>query len=159
MTSCACIRYRARMFGSLLLLGVLTVQGSAQQTIRIRVLSGKTGEAITNARVTIRAIWNYEGRDVPTTPNGNGYEARLFEDATIGLGNVTQSARAWNQYQLCAIGRNLNPIYPIEAVLATGIATPDTCSRKALATPKPGEIIFYVHRLSLWQRLRNSIGN
>jgi hypothetical protein len=130
---------------------------SAQQTIHIRVLNGHSGVAITKARVTILGVKNFQARDLNASPISDGYTVSITDETSIGLGNVSTSDLAWNQFRLCTSGEKLNPGYPVPEILAMGIVAPNECNTKIIASPKAGEIIFFVQRLSLWQRLRDSI--
>ena len=137
----------------------LSPQVGPQQVVHLRIVNGSTGKRFTGAKVTITTSRNNEWRQVQAEPDGDGYVVRLDGDTSVGLGNVTKSSGAWNQYRLCATGANLNPIYTVSKVLATGLASPNDCNRNVSVPAKPGEVVFYVHLLPLWQRLRNSIGN
>jgi hypothetical protein len=132
---------------------------SAQQTIRIRILNGHSGKAITQARVDIVGVKNFQASPLNASPISDGYIADIVDVTSIGLGNVTTSDHAWNQFRLCASGAKLNPAYPISEILAKGTVTPNECNTKIVVSPKAGEIVFFVQRLSLWQRLRGSIAD
>ncbi len=134
------------------------IQMPAQQTIRIRLLSGDTGKAIIGARLlTITTSRNFEGGKITAAAMGDEYTIQLHGETSVGLGLVSKSESAWNQYRLCASGANLNPIYSVSVILASGLVAPNDCNHKISVRPQPGEMVFFLKRLSLWQRLRGSI--
>ena len=81
-------------------------------------------------------LWNWSGMD------------------RIGLGNVTNSDTAWNQYEECAAKPKETSLYSIEIIKSTGLVGSNACDRNVRALPHPGEMVIFVKRLSWWERVK-----
>lgn len=138
---------------TLLLTLLVGPQSWAQPTIHVRLVSGESGKPLSGARVTITTSRNFEFRQVQAVSAGPDYTVQLEGDSAVGLGNVTKSDTDWNQYLQCASGAKLNPVYSVAMIVASGMVAPNNCNQHIVADPLPGEVVFFVRRLSLWERL------
>jgi hypothetical protein len=85
---------------------------------------------------------------------GDKYSVQVERGDTVVLGNVTKSDHSWNEYKLCASGQDVKPIYSVASIVSKGLQAPNECDRRIVATPAPGEVVFFVTRLSYWKRFR-----
>ena len=138
---------------ALLLACLAASQSRAQHTVRVRLIDGESGKPVSGARVTITTFRDFGIKQLQAVSTGFDYTVQLENDSAVGLGSVTESDAAWNQYAQCASGENLRPIYPVATIVTTGIIAPNTCHRHVVEALVPGGIVFFVRHLSLWERL------
>lgn len=126
----------------------------AQQSVHVRLLDGETGKAITNARVTIITYRDYRIGQSQAIEAGDQYAVPLHGEESIGLGNISRSQSAWNEFELCTSRDNLKPIFSVSEILSKGVVVPNECSKRIGAAPAQGEAVFFVRHLSIWERIR-----
>ena len=125
---------------------------AAQASIRVAVIDGHTGKPIVGARVDVMIVRRYQGSTVNTVADGDKYLVQVQPGDTLVLGNVTKSKMSWNEYDLCASEPDAKPTYSVSEILSKGLRAPNKCDRRITSTPLPGEIVFFVYRLSFWRR-------
>jgi hypothetical protein len=133
---------------------VLVPCAVAQTSIRVAVINGHTGKPVVGARVSVMIVRNYQGATVNAAVDGDKYRVQVQPGDTLVLGKVTKSDRSWNEYGLCASEPNAKPTYSASVIITMGLQAPNNCDRRITSTPLPGEIVFFVYRLSFWQRYR-----
>ena len=145
-----------RWFWALFAMTLLLVVPSAraQKSIRVTVVDGKTGKLIVNARVSLMIVRNFLGATVNAVTDGDKYLVQVQPGDTLVLGSVTKSDRSWNEYKLCAAEQDSEPTYSAATILSKGLQAPNNCNRRITGTPAPGEVVFFVSRLSFLQRYR-----
>jgi hypothetical protein len=126
----------------------------AQTSIRVAVVDGNTGKPISNARVSVMIVRNFLGATVNAVNDGDKYLVQVQPGDTLVLGNVTKSDRSWNEYKLCAAEQDSKPTYSAAVILSRGLQAPNNCNKRITDTPVPGEVVFFVSRLSFLQRYR-----
>jgi hypothetical protein len=126
----------------------------AQTSIRVAVLDGHTGKPIVDARVSLTIVRNFLGATVNAVADGDKYLVQVQPGDTLVLGNVTKSDRSWNEYKLCAAEQDSKPIYSAAAILSKGLDAPNNCNKRITGVPVPGEVVFFVSRLSFLKRYR-----
>lgn len=130
-----------------------TAHCSGQSDVKIAVVDGKSGRLISDARVTVNLVRDFEMSQISATTNGDKYSVKVNRDDTLVLGNVTKSDGSWNQYTLCAAEPEAKPIYPVSVILSRGLETPNLCNKRITFKASPGEVVFFVKRLPFWERL------
>ncbi len=144
------------MLVSTFMLAVLaSAPSTAQQSVHIRILNGRTGKPITKAQVTITTYRNYAVSQIQATEAGDGYTVPLSGETSIGLGNISGSRTAWNEFDLCAHGESLKPLFSVAQIRSEGIVAPNECSPKVGSSPSRGEITFFVRPRTLWEKIRD----
>lgn len=126
----------------------------AQTSIRVTVVDGNTGKPIVNARVSLTIVRNFSGAMVNAVADGDKYLVQVQPSDTLVLRNVTKSDRSWNEYKLCATEQESKPTYSAAVILSKGLQAPNNCSKRITGTPVPGEVVFFVSRLSFLKRYR-----
>jgi hypothetical protein len=145
-----------------LLLSVAALCGSlpAQtgKTITVRVLDSRTGELIAtpdylvriNHEETIHANWvtkNEDGTGKLTAP----------ENATV-LAVQARFDLGMSIFLNCDNAKDgQNPVarwYAVSDILTAGVAAPNGCGKRT-AVAKPGEFVFFVHKQSWRQQLKD----
>lgn len=124
----------------------------ATHTITVRVLDGRTGKPVSPSNLLVRidkqkpihSDWVRQNDDatgfvtLPATAKLVSVEASYDESMSVYMNcdpapESYPGERHW---------------YSIQAILRAGVVVPDGCAKKKhpvlLATPKPGELIFYV---------------
>lgn len=163
---------------ALLILGSFGTSFGAQ-TIKIRLVNGRSGRAMTDKCIYVGAGDRSDpksGSLLQTQTDGGGVvNLRLIEKGTeintqgrplaCGLWGVINPVAKYGDtiyirtgYVLC---RPHTPDYSwlamvnfsTKKVLESGVATANVCG-KAKASAKPGEIILFVRPLSFWERLK-----
>ncbi len=121
------------------------------QDIRIRVLDGRNGHRVTNERLN---VWigpeRGEALLLPTNKDG---VAELHLDNKHGESIEVES----NLYVDCRPYRKdaPRPSYSVQEVLQSGVVTQNACGKgKIEASPKPGELIFFVRPLHWWEGMK-----
>lgn len=145
------------------------------QTIKIKLVNGKTGQAITNTCVnTWVGTERKEAMAIPTDKDGVASLRLTDKDAEInaqdqwkacgndGLVNPVVKFAASIQinagYVLCQVRKSdytwlAIQKFATEEVLESGVVTGNTCG-KAKASPKPGAITIFVRPLNWWEKLK-----
>lgn len=161
----------------LLLLLVLCLAAAAlqAQTIRIKLVNGRTGRAVAGACVN---VWVGNERKsalaIPTDNDGVASLRLTNRDAEVnaqkrwkecGDLGVTDpvvkdasSIRINVGYVLCQLRRAdhtwlATQSFDTKQVLQSGIVSANTCG-KAKALPTPGEVVLFVRPLSWWEKLK-----
>jgi hypothetical protein len=111
------------------------------QEIRIRVLDGRNGHAISDEHVN---VWfnSFKGSALESATDKNGY-------VTLQLPkDVKFLVIAADYYADCrSIRKNFAPqSYPVAEIIKIGVLADNTCGKFAVE-PKPGELVFYVRPL------------
>ena len=127
----------------------------AQETVHVRVLDGRTGRPISKAQVTITTYRDYAVGQVHATATVDGYTVPITGETSVGLGNVSESRTAWNEFELCAHGESLKPLFSIAQIRSQGIVAPNECSTHVGAPLSRGEIVFFVRPKTLWEKFRD----
>jgi hypothetical protein len=126
----------------------------AQATVKVTVLDGRTGKPIDDARMSLSVVHDYAARTLTATVLQNPYLFQVHRGDTLVLESLTKSKFSWNEYRLCAAGEDIKPIYAVDTILSKGMQSPNECNRRLVAKPNPGEMVFFVTRLSFWGRYR-----
>lgn len=160
-------RFMNRLYCSILAVFALTGAPGKAQTLRVRLLNGRSGKPIANTYVN---VWVGDQRKdaVPVSINSNG-------DGTLSLTNSETDAlvqagsshptifpyapevRLQVGFALCQSKRQtyswlqITP-YSTDEWTRTGIVTANTCG-KAVANPEPGLLTIFVRPLTFWERL------
>lgn len=159
---------------------LLFVLGSAAtalqaQTIRIKLVNGRTGRAVAGTCVN---VWvGNERKSAMAIPTGKDGVASLRltdQDTEINSQNrwkecgdfgvtdpvvkYASSIRVNAPYVLCQVRQPdhtwlATQSFSTREVLGSGIVTANTCG-KAKASPAPGEIVLFVRPLSWWEKLK-----
>lgn len=159
---------------------LLFVLGSAAttlraQTIRIRLVNGRTGRAMAGTCIN---VWvGNERKSAMAIPTGRDGIASLRltdQEAEIDTKNhwsrcgdfgvirpvvkYSRSIRINVGYVLCQVRQAdhtwlATMSFPTRQVLESGVVSENTCG-KAKALPTPGEITIFVRPLHWWERLR-----
>jgi hypothetical protein len=149
-----------RTCGAILLLvcggavcGVL--QAQAGKTISIKVLDGRTGEAVSPSNVHVR--FNHEpdvrGDWVDQKDDGT-IEVRLPADAKAISVRATYDGST-EYFVNCDVAKQKNTTqdswYPVTDILTSGIAIPNDCAKpkdvdKVKIEAKPGELVLFVRK-------------
>jgi hypothetical protein len=174
---CRSIKSLARCTAGLFFLFVLCSTAAAlqAQTIRIKLVNGRTGRAMAGTCVN---VWVGNERKsamaIPTDKDGVASLRLTDQDAEINTQNrwegcgdfgVTDpvvkyatSIRVNAGYVLCQVRQPdhtwlATQSFPTKEVLESGIASANTCG-KAKAVPTPGEVVLFVRPLSWWEKLK-----
>jgi hypothetical protein len=174
-----CLRVRsfARGMPGLFVLFVLGSGGTAlqAQTIRIKLVNGRTGRAMGGTCVN---VWVGNERKsamaIPTDKDGVASLRLTDKDAEINTQNQSKecgdfgvtnpvvkyasSIRVNAGYVSCQVRQPDHTWLAIQnfsakEVLESGVVTANTCG-KANASPTPGEIVLFVRPLSWWEKLK-----
>jgi hypothetical protein len=135
------------------LVAVLPAQDA--KLITLRILDGKTGQAVTPSNVEV--LFNHQseahGSWVDQKDDGT-IDVKMPADAkTIAVRATYENSIEY--YVNCDVGRQRDTQaiswYPVADVLASGIAIPNECvsqksADKVKVSPKPGELVLFVRR-------------
>jgi len=127
---------------------------TAQQSIRIRVVDGRTGKPIASNALTIDAGTDsgWYGEDFHTSADGI-YDVVLRNDQVPFA--VYDSAH----YRCDSIKENdPKALYNLRNVLNYGAVSANVCGN-AHAQPVKGEILIYVRPAHFWERIRDALGH
>ncbi len=152
-------RFLTVFLGSLITAhAVLGRTTSSEITIRVRLLDYKTGRAL-RGRCVARA---------PSGKDGKYFRQEVLKHRTDKAGEVEFHVRAeaapkvivtpLNDYS-CAKYDQFTTAEILERGIPRNYSDESYCGPRAvvLPNPQPGEVIFPVHELNLWQRLARSL--
>lgn len=146
------------------------------QTIRIKLVNGKNGHPLAGTCVNVWAGSERKGAmAIPTDKDGI---------ARLRLTDKNAEVNIQNQWKGCGLFGVINPVvryadsirvnagyvsckphtpdyswlamtdFSTKKVIKSGFVTPNACG-KAKASPEPGDIIFFVRPLTLWEKLKS----
>ena len=144
----------------------LTRLSAQMVTIRISVLDGHTGRALTGQDLGFvdyhpndneRPPGDLNGRaTVTTVTDGNLYKAIVFYHGVLVF-NILGAGYAWTpcsrqKFFDSATGKyGQDHLYPVATIAASGLVTHNDCG-KGTAVPKPGELVLFLQRTTWWER-------
>jgi hypothetical protein len=138
-----------------------TVNGQTDRNITIRMLDSKTGQPITTSELQFWVGTSLESaktagispRSVRPDKDGNAEIILPAADSFITVHAQYGKAR-WG-YVNCDRLKDRGPFrehwYSVSEIVTTGIAVPNYCSKQK-AVAKPGEFVFYVRPMTLWEK-------
>ncbi len=157
-----------KRFWSVILAVFATVGASGNaQTLRVRLLNGRSGKPIANGYVN---VWvghqRKEALPIPIDRNGSANLRLASNDAKVGMEGGTSDSptflyaseiRIQVGFVLCQVAQKkfswlqITP-YSTEDWRHTGIVTANSCGN-AVAKPEPGELTIFVRPLNFWERM------
>ena len=145
------IRVRRAFCLAALAFATLTTAATAQTTIRIRLLNGKNGQALTPASIRVQTTPAETPRYI--IPAADPASVLVYLHAATAF-TVSQ------QFVRCDAAPGAPPAeYTVADVLDHGIVTANTCGRPSLkpAAPKPGELDLYVRHATPCETTANHV--
>lgn len=141
--------------------------GAPAQTAAIRVLvvDGRTGKSLSGMDLTFVEYHSGHGGDahpdvagqiqVKTTVDGDSYVANPDAHGVLIFGRFetgywTPCTRQ-KRYDWKTETFGNEYLYPVSAIVSTGLVSKNTCSRKT-ATLTPGELIIFIRPATWWER-------
>ena len=133
------------------LFATLTNTQAQESHIVLEVINGKNGKLLANQHLIVfwgntvnDTIANKAHSDVTTSRDGIAY---------LSVNASMQWIQVWPDWRiLCQSGPNSNA-FNVNNILTKGAIMPNTCG-KAVASPKPGELVIFVRPLNLWERMK-----
>ena len=149
-------RSAAAIIAATAALGVLTFAStpSAAQapadTLRIQVLSGKTGRPVTNARILLWRSVKLDTLDgAKSNPgeftDGEGYASIPATEAITFFLHV-------EEHMPCS--KDV-PAFSLVDIRVHGVVSQNTCSRRIKLYPQVGTLIFFVREETFFERMRH----
>lgn len=133
--------------------GLLHAQ--AGKTITIKVRDGKTGQTVTPSNIQVRFNHQSEARGNWVDQKDDGtIEVKLPEDAKVISVHGTY-LDSTEYFVNCDMAKQKDSSaeswYPVNDILASGLAIPNDCVKpkdadKVKAEPKPGEFVLFVRK-------------
>jgi hypothetical protein len=137
------------------------------QTIKIKLVNGKSGQPISNSYVnTWVGTQRKEAMAIPTDKNGVAWLNLTDKDTDVNTQNgvthpvvrYADTIRIVAGYVLC---QSHAPDYSWLAtmefstnqILQHGIVTPNSCGKSSVS-PNPGELVIFVRPLTWWEQLK-----
>lgn len=115
-----------------------TIAASAQTPIRVRLVDGKSGKALTPTSIRVQ----------PSPEDKPEYLIPAADPASVLVTvHSATSISVTNQFVSCAAAKPDAPAaqYSVQQILSHGIVSANTCGKgKATVQPKPGELVLYV---------------
>jgi hypothetical protein len=152
-------------FGSLttLLCSTLFAHSQSNRVINIQMLDSKTGQPITSTEIEVRM------RRDPAAPQTLGISPAYVRVDQDGWANATLPTDAseitvfatygkarWS-YISCDGAKDQGSYrehwYSISRIIASGIAAPNGCTKRAV-TAQPGEFFIFVRPMNFWEKMK-----
>ena len=116
------------------------------QSIKLRLLNGKTGKPMRNQTVTVAWVAPLESVDVWIGVDGTGTVTAPKEAETFGMLSGTEAGSNKIAFLNCNAGASH---YYLSEVYTVGVVPRNTCG-KATAPARRGEIIFWALPRPFW---------
>lgn len=121
-------------------------------TLRVQILSGKTGRPVTNVHLRLfrdahLAAFSGAHDDKGETTDGEGYAPIPNVDATVGSVFI-----AVDLHRPCS--KTDKHDFSLVKVRVAGVVSENSCKPRISMYPQPGTLIFYVRDLTLMEKMR-----
>ncbi len=135
----------------LFLCSMIPAQQQRSMALKVRVLNGKSGIAVSHARIIIFGGLSQEDVRLHSTEyDGQTDKAGL---AVINLQDRTKFVQVWvDGYILCQDRPNFKS-YGMTKISAGGVSAPNTCG-KLTVDNSPGIFVVYARKPSIRERMR-----
>jgi hypothetical protein len=123
------------------------------QTIRVRILDGRNGHALSGLkRVEFVNVTPKGPQANYATQEGDSYRLEINQATNFRLYSLALETTDWNSYRPC-VKRGSSSLLEFDPTqtLTTGVVSSNSCGNTN-PVAKPGELVIFVRPTSLWEK-------
>ncbi|MBB5344973.1 hypothetical protein [Tunturibacter empetritectus] len=124
------------------------------QTLRVQILSGKSGKPIANEHVNLFRTGEFG--DLAGDRNVRGFNTD--DDGVIATSDIAPDIHSFlvsvDWHRQCTENEKVNHIaFSLQEIFAKGVVSENTCKSKVKRTAKPGTLILFVRDETFFEKM------